>query len=408
VPTVSRPDLGTFTFAYNADGQLNTLTRPNGVTSTNSYDTAGRLAGLTYKNAGGTTIAAYGYTLDAAGNRTSASTDGATEHYTIDPAGRLTGVTYADGTAVTFGYDAAGNRTSMTAGGSTTAYTYDAAGELKSAGSTSYSYDPAGNRLTAGSASYSYDSFGNLASATSGATTIAYKTNGDGLRVSATSGSTTSAYTWDEAAGLPALLSDGTNGYLSADTTLLAETSASAAAYPLTDALGSVRAQTDSTGSLTASASYGTYGDVRSASRSLGSLGYTGALTDSSGLVYLQARSLDTASGTFTSRDPMTPGGPGVTGFNPYAYAGQNPTTLTDPSGRFAFETAETDSTVVAAAAPTAAGMGYAINAALDAFAIRALLSCSYHLVGRVRSATARSTFPGIRMHLIRALGVRR
>jgi len=66
----------------------------------------------------------------------------------------------------------------------------------------------------------------------------------------------------------------------------------------------------------------------------VGSLGYTGALSDSSGLVYLQARSLDPASGTFTSRDPLTPGGPGITGFNPYAYAGQNPTTYTDPGGR--------------------------------------------------------------------------
>jgi RHS repeat-associated protein len=323
-----------FGLTYNPDGQLSTITRPNGVTSTNSYDTAGRLSGLTYKNSGGTTIAAYAYGLDAAGNRTSASTNGATDHYTIDPAGRLTGVAYADGTAVTFGYDAAGNRKSMTTGGSTTSYSYDAAEQLTAAGSTTYTYDPAGNRLTAGSSSYTYDGFGNLASATAGATTIAYRTNGSGLRVSATSGSTTTTYAWDAAAALPSLLSDGTNGYLSAGSTLLAETSASANTYPLTDALSSVRGQSDGTGAVTASASYGVYGDVRSSSGPVGSLGYTGALSDASGLVYLNARSLDPGTGTFTSRDPMTPGGPGVTGFNPYAYVGQNPVTLTDPSGR--------------------------------------------------------------------------
>jgi RHS repeat-associated protein len=154
------------------------------------------------------------------------------------------------------------------------------------------------------------------------------------LRVRATSAGSTSTYTWDAAAALPSLLSDGTSGYLSADATLLAETSASANAYPLTDALGSVRAQTDGTGTVTASASYDVFGSVRSSTGSVGSLGYTGALSDGSGLTYLQARELDPSSGTFTSRDPLTPGGSGVTGYNAYAYAGQNPTTYTDPSGR--------------------------------------------------------------------------
>ncbi len=156
--------------------------------------------------------------------------------------------------------------------------------------------------------------------------------------MSATSGSNTSTYTWDEAAALPSLLSDGTSGYLSADTTLLAETSASANAYPLTDALGSVRAQTDSSGSITASASYDVFGSVRSSTGSVGSLAYTGALSDSSGLTYLQARELDPVTGTFASRDSLTPGGSGITGYNPYAYAGQNPTTYTDPSGRLIVE----------------------------------------------------------------------
>jgi YD repeat-containing protein len=114
--SVSRPDIGTFGFTYNPDGQLLTITRPNGVTSTQTYDTAGRLTGLTYKNSGGTTVAAYAYTLDNAGNRTGASSAAGTDHYSLDTVGRLTGVTYADGTVVRFTYDATGNRTAMTAG----------------------------------------------------------------------------------------------------------------------------------------------------------------------------------------------------------------------------------------------------------------------------------------------------
>ncbi len=332
--SVARPDLGTFSFGYDFDGRLTSLTRPNGVTSTNTYDTAGRLWTLTYKNSGSTTIAAYAYTLDAAGNRTGVSGTAGSESYTLDPAGRLTGVTYADGTTIGFTYDPAGNRASLTTAGTTTPYTYDDAGQLTSAGSTGFTYDPAGNRTSAGSTSNTWDDFGNLASATWGVVSIAYASNGDGLRVRATSAGSTTTYAWDEAAALPSLLSDGASSYLSADATLLAETSASTNAYPLTDALGSVRAQTDGTATVTASASYDVFGSVRSSTGSIGSLAYTGALSDSSGLTYLQARELDSSTGTMLSRDPLTPGGSGVTGYNPYAYAGQNPTTYTDPSGR--------------------------------------------------------------------------
>jgi RHS repeat-associated protein len=330
--SVSRLDIGTFGFTYNADGQPLTLTRPNGVTSTTAYDGVGRPASLTYKNASGTTLAAYAYTYDASGNRTSATDSAGTESYSFDTVGRLIGVSYPDGTSIAFGYDAAGNRTSLTSGSTTTSYTYDDASELTSAGSTHYTYDPAGNRTSAGSASFTYDDFGYLASATSGAATIAYQTNGDGLRVSATADGKTATYTWDEASALPELLSDGTTGYLSGSATVLAETSASSTSYPLADALGSVRSLTDGSGSVSSSVSYDVFGSVRNSSGSIGSLGYTGALSDASGLTYLQARSLDSSTGTLTSRDPMTPGAPGITGFNLYAYAGQNPSPTGTPA----------------------------------------------------------------------------
>jgi RHS repeat-associated protein len=222
-------------------------------------------------------------------------------------------------------------------------------------------------------ASFGYDDFGNLASATAGASAVTYASNGDGLRVSATSGGSSASYLWDQAAGLPSLLSDGTSGFLSADATLLAETSASSSAYPITDALGSVRGLTDSSGSLSASASYDVFGSVRSSSGSVGSLGYTGALSDSSGLVYLQARSLDPASGTFTSRDPLTPGGPGITGFNPYAYAGQNPTTYSDPSGAMALGEAGARGLVVTGNAALVAEVGWTVTMLLARIGLRLL-----------------------------------
>jgi len=55
-------------------------------------------------------------------------------------------------------------------------------------------------------------------------------------------------------------------------------------------------------------------------------LGFTGETTDASGLLYLRARYLNAATGTFLTTDPVY----GVVGsramqWNPYLYVGANP-----------------------------------------------------------------------------------
>gem|GEM_PF-3470563 len=63
-------------------------------------------------------------------------------------------------------------------------------------------------------------------------------------------------------------------------------------------------------------------------------LGFTGEQTDDSGLVYLRARYMNPATGSFITTDPVQGAvGMGSVRWNPYAYAGSNPTTFTDPSG---------------------------------------------------------------------------
>ena len=47
-----------------------TVTEPNGVVTTYSYNSLNRLTDEVVKDAGGTTLASYSYTLDNAGNRT--------------------------------------------------------------------------------------------------------------------------------------------------------------------------------------------------------------------------------------------------------------------------------------------------------------------------------------------------
>ena len=58
------------TYAYDAQGRIDKLTRGNNVVSTYSYDMAGQLSDITHA-AGGTVLARSAYTLDPLGNRTS-------------------------------------------------------------------------------------------------------------------------------------------------------------------------------------------------------------------------------------------------------------------------------------------------------------------------------------------------
>ena len=104
----------------------------------------------------------------------------------------------------------------------------------------------------------------------------------------------------------------------------------------LTDGLGSVRAQSDDTGAVTGTADYDVWGGtITSTTSSLFS--WTGAQNDDeTGLTYLRARYYSSTYGRFLSTDPIQPNAGGTQGFNAYAYAQNNPATLTDPSGMLA------------------------------------------------------------------------
>jgi len=102
--------------------------------------------------------------------------------------------------------------------------------------------------------------------------------------------------------------------------------------YPVADALGSIRGQTNSAGDLTGTANYDAYGTPRGAAIP-GSFGYTGEQTDTTGLVNLRARIYNPSFGRFQSADSVQPNAPGTQGWSSYGYGAGNPPTLTDPSG---------------------------------------------------------------------------
>ena len=101
------------------------------------------------------------------------------------------------------------------------------------------------------------------------------------------------------------------------------------ATYLLTDQLGSVIIEADSSASITATQSYNPYGTLSS---TLGSwttpFGFAGGYRDTTGLIYLINRYYDPATGQFVSVDPLV----GVTGAA-YGYVGGDPSNFIDQIG---------------------------------------------------------------------------
>jgi RHS repeat-associated protein len=113
-------------------------------------------------------------------------------------------------------------------------------------------------------------------------------------------------------------------------TTLNATNTTQARTY-LTDALGSVIAQTQDNQSTLAGYSYSPYGQTQSTGNTEGdSVQYTGRENDNNGLYYYRARYYDPVLKRFLSEDPIGLAG-GSLSF--YSYVNGNPVSYTDPEG---------------------------------------------------------------------------
>ncbi len=153
-------------------------------------------------------------------------------------------------------------------------------------------------------------------------------------------GGTTQQFTWNTLSFVPQLLMDGSNAYIYGPQTsslgnapveqisLSAPNSQSSASYLLSDPEG-VRLTFNSSGTITADASYDAYGNVIGGGlSSVTPFGYAGGYTDPTGLIYLVNRYYDPSTGQFLSVDPLV----GVTD-QPYQYVGGDPVNGSDPNG---------------------------------------------------------------------------
>jgi len=107
--------------------------------------------------------------------------------------------------------------------------------------------------------------------------------------------------------------------------------------YPLLDAQGTLRALTDANGAVTLNQRFNAFGTLRQRTGSGSSgLGYTGELSNpTDGTIYLRARHYQPGLGCFLQQDTVSGFAPRPSSLNRYTYAENNPSTFTDPSGKF-------------------------------------------------------------------------
>ena len=246
---------------------------------------------------------------------------------------------------LTYTYDAVGNRATKLIGGVTTTYTYDAADELAledAAGAlTTSTYDQNGNTLSrnvAGSITtmtWGYEDELTVAQTPAGAR-VTMTHDGTHMRRQRAEGASTAKYLWD---GAQILLETDAGDTTVARYTLapfgygdlLSQRRSNASSFYHFDAIGSTRALTASDQATTDTYLYDAFGTLRASTgsatnpyRYAGMLGYVGE--GALGGYVLRSRHYVSGIGRFLSVDrPLGP--------DRYAYAGNQPLALTDPSG---------------------------------------------------------------------------
>ena len=266
--------------------------------------------------------------------------------YTYDPLDRLTNSAYDNGKFYTYTYDAVGNRLTETTEKTTNTYAYNNANELTNVNGTAYSWDSNGNLLSDGTRTYAYDAANHLTVVSGSGYSYHYIYNGLGDRLQSTLNGVTTDYTLDLNRSLTQVLSDGTNIY-TYGLNRIAQMNDSSTGYFLTDALGSVRQvasdttiPTDEAGSvidpeIILSWSYSPYGETISSNGDFATdYGYTGEMTDDTGLVNLRARWYDPYLNQFIQPDTIVPDPNQPADWNRYTYVGDNPVNYTDPTGK--------------------------------------------------------------------------
>jgi RHS repeat-associated protein len=333
---VNSADSTTISFGYDNADRLISRNYPNSVQTTYDYDGMSRLKQLKDATPSATLFDRQ-YVYNNASQVSQIIEPTQTRSFGYDLIDRLTSATNPGGTNESYGFDQVGNRTTSHRSAS---YGYQAGqfNRLTSTATTNYNYDVNGNMTTKAEGSnfwrYSWDYENRLASASTRKQTISYRYDALGRRVRryVVGGKENTKFIYDGAD----VLVDDNQGVLTkylngagVDNKLRMQTG-SDVKYFLTDHLGSTNGLTDSSGALTNSNTYDSFGNASNANFPT-RYQYTGREFDSAtGLHYYRARFYDANLGRFISEDPI-----GFVGgdINLYAYVGNNSLNLVDPFG---------------------------------------------------------------------------
>ena len=367
---------GANTTSYNYDlvGNLASVTEPNGVVTTYSYNKLNRLTDEVVKNANGTVLASYSYTLDNAGNRTgvtetqllpNGTVNTRTVAYQYDNLYRLLSETISGDSqggngVITYTYSLTGNRmsrTSSVAGVATVTDTYNANDELTSETSggvtTSYSYDANGNTIESvtgnqSPVTFAYDSQNHLVKQDAGQSNeidIVY--DGQGNKASETVGGVTTIYLVDtnNPTGYSQIAEEIVNGAVTRRYTLghwiISETQNISGTWTTSfygyDGHNSVRFLTNSAGTVTDNYTLDAFGiEIVHSGTTPNQILYSGEYLDpGTGDYDLRARVYNENTGTFLTRDTYAGQNGDPITLHQYLYAGADPVMNVDLTGDY-------------------------------------------------------------------------